>query len=600
MHARVRATRVPPVRRALACAVLLIVLVAPAAWGRDPIVPLRDVHRGMTCTARTVVHGTDISSFDVEVLDVVDGVGDVGPRILVRVSGPAVAGTGIAEGFSGSPVYCPDASGAIGNAGAISATIGQYGEDVGLVTPIEEMLGLPVTPPTAARRAPQLLQSARPVASPLVISGLSPSLGSLVQRVARDEGRTIVAAPAGPLGSFPPQELVPGASLAAMLSTGAVSAGAVGTVTYRDGSTVYGFGHGFDAAGRRALLLSDAYVFTVVGNPLDTSEAASYKLAAPGHPLGMLTDDAPDGVVGTLVERPQTIPLTVTVRDLDRGTTLQQRTDVVDESALGNPSGTDALASVAPLAVAQGVTTAFDGAPARETGVLCLRVRVRESRAPLRFCNRYVLNGATGADQPAPIAFLMGIDVQGALDLIAGARFAALHVERVSAGVAIERGDRMAHLLSVHAPRTVRPGQRVPVALRVRVDRGPIRTIRTTVRIPRNVFGGPQPLRFAGRPIDIGSPEAQDAVSSLLALFGGLLDDGSRGPQSLGQLIRRFDGTARYDGIRAQLGLSRWRVYRDDALRIDGSASTFLRVVGTRRHLPRFHGGGRIVIRLPG
>src|SRR4051794_14781245 len=124
MHASAWATRVPPVRRALACAFLLILLAAPSAWGRDPIVPLRDVHRGMTCTARTVVHGTDISSFDVEVLDVVDGVGDVGPRILVRVSGPAVAGTGIAEGFSGSPVYCPDANGTIGNAGAISATIG--------------------------------------------------------------------------------------------------------------------------------------------------------------------------------------------------------------------------------------------------------------------------------------------------------------------------------------------------------------------------------------------------------------------------------------------------------------------------------------------
>lgn len=586
-------------RRALASAFLLVLLAAPAAWGRDPIVPLRDVHRGMTCTARTVVHGTDISSFDVEVLDVVDGVGDVGPRILVRVSGPAVAGTGIAEGFSGSPVYCPDASGAIGNAGAISATIGQYGEDVGLVTPIEEMLGLPAKPPAAARRAPKLLHAARPVASPLVISGLSPSLGSLVQRVARHEGRTIVAAPAGPLGSFPPQELVPGASLAAMLSTGAVSAGAVGTVTYRDGATVYGFGHGFDAAGLRGLLLSDAYVFTVVGNPLDTSEAASYKLAAPGHPLGLLTNDAPDGVVGTVGERPRTIPLTVTVRDLDRGTTLQQRTDVVDETAIGNPSGTDALAAVAPLAVAQGVTTAFDGAPARETGVLCLRVRVRESRRPLRFCNRYVLNGSAGAEQPAPIAFLMGIDVQQALELVAGARFAALHVERVSAGVAIERGDRMAHLLSVRAPRKVRPGQRVPVALRVRVDRGSIRTIHTRVRIPRDVFGGPQPLRFVGEPIDIASAQVQDAVTSLLELFGGLLDEAPSGAQSLDQLIRRFERIARYDGIRAQLWPRRWRVYRDDALRIDGSASTFVRVVGTRRRLPHFRGGGRIVIALP-
>jgi len=167
---------VPRVRRVLACAFLLALLTAPAAWGRDPITPLRDVHRGLQCTARTVVQGTTISEFDVEVLDVVADQDGTGARILVRVSGPAVAASGIASGFSGSPVFCPDANGVVGNAGAISATIGQYGEDVGLVTPIEQMLSLPVKPPSGVRRAPRLLRAARPLASPLVLSGLSPSL----------------------------------------------------------------------------------------------------------------------------------------------------------------------------------------------------------------------------------------------------------------------------------------------------------------------------------------------------------------------------------------------------------------------------------------
>src|SRR6185436_13641288 len=266
-HPTVRATRVPRVRRVLAWAFMLFVLAAPGAWARDPITPLRDVHRGLRCTARTVVQGTEIASFDVDVLDVVADADGSAARILVRVSGPAVDGTGIAEGCSGSPVYCPDASGAIGNAGAISATIGQYGEDVGLVTPIEQMLGVPAAPPRSARTAPQLLRAARPLSSPLVISGLSPSLGRLVQRLSRGHERRVVAAPPGPLGTFAPQQLVPGASLAVTLSSGAVTAGGIGTVTFRDGDTVYGFGHGFDAAGQRALQLADAYVFTVVGNP---------------------------------------------------------------------------------------------------------------------------------------------------------------------------------------------------------------------------------------------------------------------------------------------------------------------------------------------
>src|SRR4051794_16282862 len=124
---------VPRVRRLLACVFLLTLLMATDAAARDPITPLRDVHRGLQCTARTVVQGTTISDFEVEVLDVVADQDGTGARILVRVSGAAVAGTGIASGFSGSPVYCPDANGVVGNAGAISATIGQYGEDVGLV-----------------------------------------------------------------------------------------------------------------------------------------------------------------------------------------------------------------------------------------------------------------------------------------------------------------------------------------------------------------------------------------------------------------------------------------------------------------------------------
>jgi hypothetical protein len=577
------------VRRVLACTFLLIVLGAQSALARDPIVPLRDIHRGMTCTARTVVQGTTISDFDVEVLDVIADTDGSGPRILVRVSGPAVASTGIAEGFSGSPVYCPDANGTIGNAGAISATVGQYGEDVGLVTPIELMLGLSADPPVKARKAPKLLHSARPLASPLVISGLSPSLGRLVERVARGHDRTIVAAPAGPLGTFPPQELVPGASLAVTLSSGAVTAGAIGTVTYRDGANIYGFGHGFDAAGRRALQLSDAYVFTVVGNPLDTADAVSYKLAAPGHPLGVLTNDAPAGVVGTLGGRPRTVPLTVTVRDLDRGTKLQQRTNIVDEGALENPSGTDLLSAIAPLAVAQGITTAFNGSPSRESGVLCLRVRLRETKRPLRFCNRYVVNGSTGLDQSAPLAFLAGIDVQRGLSTIGKARFATLHVERVSAGVDIERGAAMAHILSVSGPRKVRPGQRVHVAMRVRVDHGPIRTLHPVVRIPHDVFGGTQLLNFRGSSIDIPDADTQNIVMALLELLGGL-PSGGNGAQQLQQVISRFDGISRYDGVKARLGFNSWRVYRDPALRIDGSAAFPVKVVGTKRRPP--HGGG--------
>lgn len=576
-------------RRVLASAVLpvLFALAAtPSAWARDPIVPLQDLHRGMRCTALTVTYGTAIDSFDVEVLDVVSQLDGEDARILVRVSGPAVADSGIAQGFSGSPVYCPSASGTIGNAGAISATIGQYGNDVGLVTPIEQMLDLPSRPPSGVRRAPRLLRAARQLASPLVISGLSPSLGRLLERTARSRGRALVAAPAGPLATFAPQPLVPGASMAVGLSSGAVAASAIGTVTFRDGDTVYGFGHPFEGAGRRALLLQDAYVFDVVDNPLDTDEVTSYKFAAPGHTLGTLSNDAPAGVVGTLGAAPATVPLTVRVRDLDGGETITQRTELVDEIDLGDPDGQGALAALASLAVAQGVTTAFDGAPAQETGTLCLTARLRELRRPLRFCNRYVVQGALTPDLPIPLALTMGSDVTSALDRVATARFRALHLTRLDAEATVARGLRLATIRSARVtPSVVRPGQRVRVALRVRLLRGPLRTVRFRTRIPRNALPGPRTLQFRGTAVEDTALPSSDALSLLLELFS--VGGGRGGAQSMRQVVDGFERTARYDGVRARLGGKTWRAHRSPQVRIDGSARVGVVVAGHRRLPPR-------------
>src|SRR3954468_20396065 len=146
----------------LAAAVAAVLASAGPAFAGDPIMPLSDVHAGMHCTGYSVIHGTDISSFDVDVLDVADGDAvAVPPRILVQVSGPAVDATGIGPGFSGSPIYCQDAAGVSRNIGAISESIGEYGGKVALATPIEAVIGTPVDVPgksnaaaSAARRAP--------------------------------------------------------------------------------------------------------------------------------------------------------------------------------------------------------------------------------------------------------------------------------------------------------------------------------------------------------------------------------------------------------------------------------------------------------------
>ena len=138
---------------AVAAAAALLAGVAPGvAEAGDPIMPLSELRPGMRCTALLRDPRDGDPSFDVEIVDVVSGDASAndGPRILVRVSGPAIDETGVGPGFSGSPIYCRDGAGTARNAGAISESIGEYGGKTVLATPIEEILANP--PEAPARR----------------------------------------------------------------------------------------------------------------------------------------------------------------------------------------------------------------------------------------------------------------------------------------------------------------------------------------------------------------------------------------------------------------------------------------------------------------
>src|SRR3954467_329338 len=202
------ATVAPPMRaRHLAAALGSAILagIAPGtAQAGDPIMPLSQLRPGMQCTGYSVIRGTDISSFDVEIVDVVSGDASAnhGPRILGRVSGPAVDRTGVGPGFSGSPIYCDGK-----NAGAISEAIGEYGGKTVLATPIEEILA---NPPDAPRGKPVPRRSrggrGLPLAEPLTVSGLS---GGIAARLARAGStspgrRQVLVAPPPPPHPLPP------------------------------------------------------------------------------------------------------------------------------------------------------------------------------------------------------------------------------------------------------------------------------------------------------------------------------------------------------------------------------------------------------------
>jgi hypothetical protein len=381
-------------------------------------------------------------------------------------------------------------------------------------------------------------------------------------------------------------DLRPGAAMAVGLATGDLALGAVGTVSYRDGSTIWGFGHPLNGAGRRNLLLQDAYVYGLVEEP--GFFGGTFKLAAPGHVLGTLRNDGAHAVVGALGAPPRTIPVEVRARDEDRGRTSVTRVQVADESALDDPAGPSALRVAAGLAVAKGAGRALDGAPARESAHMCVRVVLRRAPAPLGFCQRYVIDGggdASGEGPPAPLAQLAAADVDQALSALDANTFARLAVARVRVTLGVRRGLREGFLVGAHAPRAVRAGRIVRVRARVRRFRGRVVPVTIPVRVPAHLRPGRHALLLRGTPADSGQGE-EGLTSVLAALFGqseGSADDGGAG--SAPELAARVAAVARYDGVRAAFASRGMRpddpgepVLRSPRLRIAGTAVVSVRV----------------------
>ena len=580
-------------RLLLAATVAASLSIAAPAFAADPIMPLSQVQSGMQCTGLSVVRGTTISSFDVEVIDVIEAAPSTdSARILVEASGAAVDATGIGPGFSGSPIYCPD-GGVQKNIGAISESIGDYGGKTVLATPIELILansadpprprdagdGIAASPRAAAAFRRMRREGTKPLAAPLTIGGVSAKLGRALERTGQRIGRPVIAVPAGPLGSFPPQVLQPGSAVSAGYSSGDLRVGAVGTVAYTDDGRVWGFGHPFEGAGARSLLLQDAYVFKVVNDPNASLTGGSYKLAIAGHDVGTLTNDAFSAIVGRMGALPMTTTVLASALDHDTGATRHVETTVADETVVDNPTGFTPLGAVAPLAVAEAAGGVMRSSPGRLTGSMCLRITFRERpRTPARFCNRYLSSSIFGSDLGAignPVAFSAAIDASTAISLIEAYKGRTPHVARVSANVDMRRGERLAFLRRVRAPRRVRPGQRVRLAVTMQRIRGGNLTKHYRVRIPGGLKPGVRTLKLNGF-------EPNEFDEDLLAMLLGISPDGEPipdAPARLDDLIEAIGALGRWDGVELRLGGAERRAFRDEDLVVTGSARTRVRIV---------------------
>jgi len=369
-------------RSLLACGIVLIAACSIAlAYDRSEFLFLDEVEIGMTGIGKTIVAKDVIDEFAVEVLGILDQPGTLSDFIVVRVSGDAIGRSGgIAQGMSGSPIYIDGKL-----IGALSRAAGWSKEitPIGLVTPIEPMLRVVDTADAAQRAAAPMTSStlldvavverfappdpslvsaspntifAYPVDTPLIAAGLTGRSLDLLM-----EGSTAQDPPAGWIGDFfsiedsmafdglstlnlsllplaaaqpagvsiDPATLQPGSSIGVALASGDLTIGALGTLTYRDGDTLVGFGHPFIANGASQFPMTSVSV-------IDTMKSfqASFKLGTLGETIGTIFEDRTAAIGGRIGPLADTIELSLEVSDLDRDTAEIYDVELVDEPHL--------------------------------------------------------------------------------------------------------------------------------------------------------------------------------------------------------------------------------------------------------------------------
>jgi hypothetical protein len=493
-------------------AFLLAVAVTAFGWVRVPAVtslmPIDEVKPGMVGVGRTIFEGAEMKDFKVHILGVLKNV--QAPQrnlILAKLEGGPLAETGVIAGMSGSPVYIDGRL-----VGAVSYSIGAFPkEPIAGITPIAEMIE--ATANTSARRgtsaqarielpvSPERLAAAiranytrvasfadrpadvqafglpaatgsqmgallRPIATPLVLSGMDSATSDLVGSMFREAGFTPMLS-GGAGGEVSPETgpLRPGDPVGVSLLGGDSEMGATGTVTHVDGDRVYAFGHPFFNFGPTAFPLTRAHVYATL-----PSLMSSFKIATMGEVIGTMQQDRATAIAGTLGKGPVVIPVTIT---LDNGRAAKR---TFRYTAVNDQLFTPLLTYVALFNTL--------GNYERQFGAMTFTVKGTASfdkHADLAYEDIFTGDGtipAASAYVAGPITMLLANDVE------------PVTLKGVELAVTTSEESRSATIERVWLDEVrPRPGRTVPLKVLTRNYRGAEKISTIPIEIPANATG---------------------------------------------------------------------------------------------------------------
>jgi len=456
------------------------------------IIPLSQIHAGMTGTALTVFQGVKPESMDVEVLGILRNVnGPKGDIILVRLHGAKPEYTGVVAGMSGSPVYFDGKL-----AGALAFRIGEFSkEPIAGVTPIEEMFEInaldsrPIETPVHVNSATPAGKSAtaspsvstasltsdyrnylRPIEAPFVFNGFS---DATLQRYADQfaaAGITPVMGTGSASTEKQPEPIEPGSAVSAVLVRGDMDIAATCTVTYVDAKHLLACGHPLMQFGQVDMPMTKANVVATLPSPLN-----AFKIVNTTETVGAFVQDRQAGILGEIGHQPKMIPVTVS---LHNGEAIK----VFHYEVLNN-------AKLSPLAMMATVFNALHGIndygddiTYRMNGVLSVKgysdVTMRNMFAPL--------------DSGQPAAALAAASIGERFGRIYSNPYDAPDVEGVKLDFDLVRDRRSARLETSRTDLTeARPGDQIMVETVIRPYRGERQICQIPIRIPTTASKGP-------------------------------------------------------------------------------------------------------------
>jgi hypothetical protein len=521
------------------CAFLSLVLslIGFATAAEVAVLPFDDVRAGMRGTGRTTFQGTEVTTFDVEIVGVLPNVGPDQSLILGRCSGGPLADTGVLAGMSGSPVTIDGKL-----VGAVAYSWGFAKEAIAGITPIEEMLGIAdlAEEPGLDRAdfvAPgrddlQRLRSAgglrafladelwqrfrRPVGSlrvaiPLTVSGLGAAGLSRIEPQLAGAGFLPLQAGGSTGNSGPVPELVPGSPVGVKLVRGDLEITATGTVTWVDGDRVLAFGHPLFGLGEVDLPLTGATVQTLLPSLMQSS-----RIASPLAEVGALRQDRASGVFGRLAARPRMIPIRFKLTHPSRPE-RDYSFDIADDPLLS-----PLLLYVSLNGILASRERTFGSATVRvREGSVIKMARGVDVELDNVFSGRAAFDYGTGI--PAYILYLLMNNAWSRPE-IAGINLILEYADEPQTAQI-----RRAALDRYH----VRGGEEVEATIVVAPYRGPDRVFTRTVRIPEESPPGTLTLHVGGA---LAVSRAEEQYEPVL-------------PRDLDQLIRLINQLRRNDRI---------------------------------------------------